>query len=510
MKRVGGMVKMARAGSGLTGSILTGRGGILMLLLGGLMLVIICIASVWLGDRTAQYTDALQRAYTLRVGTGRLTNALTDAETGQRGYLLARDPAYLAPYNSAIAALPKIIKDLQATASREVDKADIAQLSSVVDQKLAELAETIRLQDAGQPDKALDLIRTDLGKDLMEQARVIAVRLVASADEDVAIRVREMHRNTLGVQVAAIAGSLMVVILFGGFAWTIARYNRELRRASVAVEELNRGLEDRVEQRTADLKQANDEIQRFAYIVSHDLRAPLVNIMGFTAELDTGLKVLRDFADTVSTRLPEVVTPEVHHTAMEDVPEALGFIRASTTKMDRLINAILKLSREGRRALTVERVDMAALLNNILGSLRHQIIDASADVRLEGQIPTLISDRVILEQVFSNLIDNAIKYLDPQRPGKITVSGRIDVGYAMFLVADNGRGIDPKDYERVFELFRRSGVQDRPGEGIGLAHVRTLVRRLGGDITVSSILGQGSTFTVRLPRITKVQVETEK
>jgi signal transduction histidine kinase len=122
----------------------------------------------------------------------------------------------------------------------------------------------------------------------------------------------------------------------------------------------------------------------------------------------------------------------------------------------------------------------------------------------------LISDPVILEQVFSNLIDNAIKYLDPQRPGKITISGRIDVGYAMFLVADNGRGIDPKDYERVFELFRRSGVQDRPGEGIGLAHVRTLVRRLGGDITVSSILGQGSTFTVRLPRITKAQVETEK
>jgi signal transduction histidine kinase len=153
---------------------------------------------------------------------------------------------------------------------------------------------------------------------------------------------------------------------------------------------------------------------------------------------------------------------------------------------------------------------MAVLLNSVLGSVRHQIVDAGADVRIEGQIPTLISDRIILEQVFSNLIDNAVKYLDTRRLGKITISGRIDAGYAIFLVVDNGRGIDPKDYERVFELFRRSGIQDRPGEGIGLAHVRTLVRRLGGDITVSSILGQGSTFTVRLPRITKAQVETEK
>jgi signal transduction histidine kinase len=342
----------------------------------------------------------------------------------------------------------------------------------------------------------------------MDQAREIATNLVASADGDVAVQVRIMHRNSLGVQTAAIAGSLLVLVLFGGFAWTIARYNRELQRTSAVVEELNRGLEERVEQRTADLKQANDEIQRFAYIVSHDLRAPLVNIMGFTAELDAGLKSLQAFTDTVSAQLPQAVTPEVHHTAMADVPEALDFIRASTTKMDRLINAILKLSREGRRSLSIERVDMTPLLHAILDSVRHQIVDAGVDVRLEGQIPTLISDRVILEQIFSNLIDNAVKYLDPERSGRITISGRVDTGYAVFLVVDNGRGIDPKDYERIFELFRRSGIQNRPGEGIGLAHVRTLVRRLGGDITVSSVLGQGTTFTVRLPRITKNQVET--
>jgi len=489
------------------GSVLTGR-GILMLLLGGLMLVIICIASIWLGDRTTKYTGALQQAYNLRVGTGRLMNGLKDAETGQRGYLLTTDPGYLAPYKAALASLPTTLRDLRSAATHEVDQAMVAELSTVVDQKLAELAETIRLQEAGQTAQALDLVRTDAGKNVMDHARQIATNLVASADADVAVQVRTMHRNSLGVQTAAIAGSVLVLVLFGGFTWTIARYNRELQRASAAVEELNRGLEERVEQRTADLKQANDEIQRFAYIVSHDLRAPLVNIMGFTAELDAGLKSLQAFTDIVSAQLPQAVTPEVHHTAMADVPEALSFIRASTTKMDRLISAILKLSREGRRSLSIERVDMTSLLHTILDSVRHQIVDAGVDVRLEGQIPTLISDRVILEQIFSNLIDNAVKYLDPKRSGKITISGRVDTGYAVFLVVDNGRGIDPKDYERIFELFRRSGTQDRPGEGIGLAHVRTLVRRLGGDITVSSVLGQGTTFNVRLPRITKNQVET--
>ena len=167
--------------------------------------------------------------------------------------------------------------------------------------------------------------------------------------------------------------------------------------------------------------------------------------------------------------------------------------------MDRLINAVLQLSREGRRDFRPERIDMNALLGTIKASLTHQAVAAGATIAI-GPLPNLDSDRVALEQIFSNLVDNAVKYLRHGVPGRIDITGRTTPDGVVYEVRDNGRGIDRRDLDRVFELFRRSGVQDRPGEGIGLAHVRALARRLGGKISLISEPGQGSTFTIVLPR----------
>ena len=121
-------------------------------------------------------------------------------------------------------------------------------------------------------------------------------------------------------------------------------------------------------------------------------------------------------------------------------------------------------------------------------------------MRVASELPEIVADRLAVEQIFGNLIDNALKYLSPERPGRIEISAdAASGGRVRFHVRDNGRGIAPQDHARVFELFRRSGVQDRPGEGIGLAHVKALVRSLGGRIEVSSELGEGTTFTVTLP-----------
>jgi signal transduction histidine kinase len=109
--------------------------------------------------------------------------------------------------------------------------------------------------------------------------------------------------------------------------------------------------------------------------------------------------------------------------------------------------------------------------------------------------------------VFGNVVENALKYLQPGRPGTIRVTGRVEGAMARFEVADNGRGIATKDFERVFELFRRAGDQSVPGEGIGLAHVRTLVRRMGGTIECKSEVGTGSTFTISLPVVAKYTQE---
>jgi len=112
----------------------------------------------------------------------------------------------------------------------------------------------------------------------------------------------------------------------------------------------------------------------------------------------------------------------------------------------------------------------------------------------------LKSDRLALEQIFSNLVDNALKYTRPGTPGRVRIRGRADNTQVVYEVEDNGRGIAPEDQQRVFDLFRRAGEQDQKGEGIGLAHTRALVRRLGGYMTLKSVFGQGSTFIVTLPR----------
>jgi signal transduction histidine kinase len=166
--------------------------------------------------------------------------------------------------------------------------------------------------------------------------------------------------------------------------------------------------------------------------------------------------------------------------------------------MDRLITAILSLTREGRRQFDPVKIDTRELIETIVATLAHQAAEANATIRIAA-LPNIVSDRLALEQIFSNLIDNAIKYLKPGIPGEISVNGRTKLGFAIFEVADNGRGIDPKDHERIFDLFRRAGAQDRPGQGIGLAHVRALVRRLGGTMSVSSELNGGSTFAITLP-----------
>ncbi|MGO4524702.1 PAS domain-containing protein [Microvirga sp. 2MCAF35] len=273
---------------------------------------------------------------------------------------------------------------------------------------------------------------------------------------------------------------------------------RESRERALRTEGETRRLASVLADRVAELDAANEEIQRFAYIVSHDLRAPLVNIMGFTSELEGAQLEIEQLYRTIQKANPSFISPAAREAIESDLPEAIGFIRSSTVKMDKLIGAILKLSREGRRVLAPEPIDMVQMLEAQRRSVAHQLSERGAELLLEP-VPDLTSDRLAIEQIFGNLIDNAVKYLDPSRPGRILARGHALGNNVIYEIEDNGRGIDPRDFERIFDLFRRSGVQDQQGEGIGLAHVRALVRRLGGTISVSSRRGEGSVFTVVLP-----------
>jgi signal transduction histidine kinase len=246
------------------------------------------------------------------------------------------------------------------------------------------------------------------------------------------------------------------------------------------------------------LRDANDEIQRFAHVVSHDLRSPLVNIMGFASELDVWSKQI--FERLAALREQSGEQDDTGDEALHaDVQEALSFIKSSVGKMDRLIAALLTLSREGQRPFQPQLIDMSQLLRSTLEAMAYQTQAVDAHISI-GTLPSITSDRLALEQVFSNLMDNAVKYLRVGVPGSIAVQANEVNGAIIYEVRDNGRGIDAKDRERIFDLFRRSGVQDRPGDGIGLAHARTLVRRLGGSINVEGAPDQGTVFKVTLPK----------
>jgi signal transduction histidine kinase len=465
------------------------------------MLAIVA-ASVWLAVANESNLRDASRTQDIRAMTVDLLTAVTDAETGQRGYLLTGKDTYLAPYTEAAKRVPKLIRDVS---DKIGGGPDVDAWRGVIEAKMAELAKTVQLYQAGRQAEALAIVQSDHGQKLMNQARAMAARLTARQRDALEA---DLARSQQGARalVAIDTGAFIVLVLLTAFVTSSANtYVTRLRDARAALESANAELaagRDRLEQavaeRTAELTGANEEIQRFAYIVSHDLRAPLLNIIGFTSELETATSRLNQFVAEHIAASDVAIPEDVRLASDEDLPEAIRFIQTSTAKMDRLINAILRLSREGRRVLTPERLDLAALLANVIDSVRHQVSVADAEVRV-GDLPQIVSDRIAVEQIFSNLVENALKYLQDGRPGSIVVGSAREGASIRVDVTDNGRGIAAHDLERVFELFRRAGNQNRPGEGIGLAHVRALVRRLGGTIECRSVLGQGSTFSVRLP-----------
>jgi len=268
----------------------------------------------------------------------------------------------------------------------------------------------------------------------------------------------------------------------------------EHKRTQDALREAHDKLEIRVKERTAELETANEELKNFAYTVSHDLRAPLVNIKGFIGELRFALEDVQSIIDAVMSHLDEEQQQIITTAIQEDIPEAMSFIDSSVTHMDHLVNAILKLSRLGRRELEPELIDMDVVVQKILQTLAHRIEQSQANVII-NPLPQVVADQTSMEQIIANILTNAVVYLEPNRPGEIEIKGEQNSTEVIFSIRDNGRGIAKEDMHKVFELFRRAGKQDVPGEGMGLAYVRTLVRRHGGRIWCQSGLGKGTTFT---------------
>ncbi len=260
-------------------------------------------------------------------------------------------------------------------------------------------------------------------------------------------------------------------------------------------------LEAMVKERTRELEAANEEVRSFTYIVSHDMRAPLVNIKGFTAELVTAISQLQTHLSLdVLSQLDDEKRAILIELLEEEVPIALEFIEKSVSKLDQQINAILKLSRLGYRALKPEALELGPLIEELLNNFAHQLESTKTSAKL-GEMPSILADRFAVQQIFGNLLDNAVKYLDKERTGEISVSAEQHNHEIIVHIQDNGRGIAATDQPKIFRIFQRAGLQDQPGEGMGLAYVYSLVRHIGGRIWCESTPGQGSRFSVAFPQL---------
>lgn len=245
-----------------------------------------------------------------------------------------------------------------------------------------------------------------------------------------------------------------------------------------------------------------EDMETLMHVISHDLRAPIVTIQGFCQELTIACDRLKTLfeEEAMSDGARESINPLV----TQDIPEAVRFIRAGADSVNTVTSGILRFIRLGQIDIQWERLDMNRLMMGIVSSMEFQLKEKGVVLQIED-LPDCMGDEVLITQVFANLIDNAQKYLEPSRPGEMTISGKIVDGRSAYAITDNGIGIPQEQHARIFQVFNRLNPQYGKGEGLGLAIVQRIIDRHQGKIEVESLPGKGTTFHVFFPRAIEVE-----
>lgn len=264
----------------------------------------------------------------------------------------------------------------------------------------------------------------------------------------------------------------------------------------------NRDLIDQL-QRTRDellsvkdkVENKNKELESIIGIVSHDLRAPIVNIQGFSSEMAMDCKTLQTLFSQYNDKSAH---DNISRILQYSLPESVQYIQTSAKAMNNLVVTLTEVARAGLAPVKPEKLDMNELVADIIENLKMKFRKAQVSYGFES-LPECFADRTQVTQIFSNLLDNAVKYLDPNRPGEICVQGKRQEDSSLYSVSDNGIGISLKDQQIIFEPYYQLKEKASGGVGLGLATVKKMIDRNNGKIWVISEKGKGSTFYVALP-----------
>ncbi|TGE16297.1 HAMP domain-containing protein [Hymenobacter elongatus] len=466
----------------------------------------VVIVNYQLSRQVLRNSERVQASQRLTGEASSLFRNIIDMESGFRGFMLIGNEAVLQPYYQGERELLDRFAELRAQIdvddpqhARILRTQRLYQQWSAYSHLLISEKREARRRDANQIAmqgmEHRSLAESLTGKQIMDQVRVLFAgfeRTELAERDKVRQKLEDSIQQTRLISIIVTLLSIGIGLLWAtyitrliarrinmmvGLSTQIATGDYTTRIQDTAQDELTELADSlNVMAHTIDstfkqLERRNQELDQFAYVVSHDLKAPLRGIESASRWIEEDL----------GQNLPD------------HIREFLLLMRTRVHRMENLISGILDLARVGRTKQADERISVRELLTEIVDSLA---LPPGFQVQLPTYLPTLTSNRVQLQQVFTNLISNALKYHDTPATGIVRIGCREDRQQYTFSVADNGPGIDPEYHERIFVIFQTLVERDTmESTGVGLAIVKKIVERQGGTIHVESAEGQGATFT---------------
>jgi signal transduction histidine kinase len=417
--------------------------------------------------------QAVQHSQHVQNALQGLLTTLDDAETGQRGYLLTDDQSYLKPYNTAQATIDADLAQLKGLLrDNPPQEAQLTNLTNIVGQKMAELRQSVQMQQNGDNVGALQLIRSNTGQQLMDQIRTSITSMETQEHQTFLARTAAAKQSLEGITVTFVIGTLALLGMLGLISMLIQQMMQQ-REDVLATESAAR------EHAEAAVRLRDD----FLSIASHELKTPITAISTSAQLMERQLLRLSQPND----RLTQLVDVQLRQ----------------TKRLKLLIEGMLDVSRIGTGHFAVNRApfDVVAQIRPIVNELA--VSDAEHTLTLHAP-PTLTldADEARLEQVWYNLLQNAIKYSPEGGAVRINVTAEGD--NARIIISDQGIGIPANAMGHLFEAYYRAPNTDTPerkikGIGVGLFVTRQIVIAHGGTITAESEEGEGTTFTIELP-----------